>query len=98
MLQMWLKRVMVAASLAFTCLSPTVASAGAIRIFDQSASGTAQSGAFAAQADDPSAVYFNPAGLTQLRGVQTSFGVMLLGGHTTYTSPTGATATGDFGG
>jgi len=97
-LQMGLRRVMVAASLAVACLSPTVASAGAIRIFDQSASGTAQSGAVAAQADDPSAVYFNPAGLTQLRGVQTSFGVMLVGGHTAYTSPTGATATGDFGG
>ena len=45
-IQMWLRRVIVAASLAFACLSPTVASAGAIRIFDQSASGTAQSGAF----------------------------------------------------
>src|SRR6478735_4258428 len=87
-IQMWLRRVVVATSLAFACLSPTIASAGAIRIFDQSASGTAQSGAFAAQADDPSAVYFNPAGLTQLKGVQTSFGVMLVGGHTAYTSPT----------
>src|SRR4029450_3453558 len=55
-------------------------------------------GAFAAQADDASAIYFNPAGMTQLRGVQTSFGTLLVGGHTTYTSPTGATARGDFGG
>jgi long-chain fatty acid transport protein len=66
--------------------------------FDQSASATAQGGAFAAQADDPSAIFFNPAGLTQLRGIQTSFGVMLIGGHTTYTSPTGATTRGNFDG
>jgi long-chain fatty acid transport protein len=75
-----------------------MAYAGAIRIFDQSASGTAQSSAFAAQADDPSAIYYNPAGMTQLQGVQTSFGVMFIGGHTTYTSPSGGTAHGDFGG
>ena len=97
-LQLWLKGVIVSGSLFLACLSPTIAFAGAFRIFDQSASATAQGGAFAAQADDPSAIFFNPAGLTQLRGIQTSFGVMLIGGHTTYTSPTGATTRGDFDG
>ena len=97
-LQLWLKGVIVSVSLFLACLSPTIAFAGAFRIFDQSASATAQGGAFAAQADDPSAIFFNPAGLTQLRGIQTSFGVMLIGGHTTYTSPTGATTRGDFDG
>lgn len=88
----------MAGSVFLACLSPAIGYAGAFRIFDQSASATAQGGAFAAQADDPSAIFFNPAGLTQLRGIQTSFGVMLIGGHTTYTSPTGATAHGDFAG
>lgn len=97
-LQLWLRSIIVSGSLFLACLSPAIAYAGAFRIFDQSASATAQGGAFAAQADDPSAIFFNPAGLTQLRGVQTSFGVMLIGGHTTYTSPTGATARGDFDG
>jgi len=32
-------------------------------------------GAFAAQADDPTAVYFNPAGIVQLEGTQVSVGV-----------------------
>ena len=94
----WLKSASVAGSVALACLLPTMASAGAFRIFDQSASGTAQGGAFVAQADDPSAIFFNPAGMTQLRGVQTSFGFMFIGGGTSYTSPAGATAHGDFGG
>jgi long-chain fatty acid transport protein len=70
------------------------ASAGGFRIYDQSASATGQSAAFAAQADDPSAVYYNPAGMTQLRGTQLSFGTLLIGGHTSFTSPSGATAHG----
>ena len=94
----WLKHVIVAGIVFPACLLPTMASAGAFRIFDQSASGTAQGGAFVAQADDPSAIFFNPAGMTQLRGVQTSFGFMFIGGGTSYTSPAGATAHGDFGG
>jgi long-chain fatty acid transport protein len=94
--RIWLTRV--TAGLVLVCMSPTIVSAGAFRIFDQSASGTAQGGAFAAQADDSSAIFFNPAGLTQLRGVQTSFGLMFIGGGTSYTSPTGATAHGDFSG
>jgi long-chain fatty acid transport protein len=71
--------------------------AGGFRILDQSASGTGQASAFTAQADDASAVYYNPAGMTQLRGVQLSLGMLLVGGHTSFTSPTGATARGDFG-
>lgn len=96
--RIWWKLLTVVGSVFLIWASPTIASAGAFRIFDQSASGTAQGGAFAAQADDPSAIFFNPAGMTQLRGVQTSLGTMLIGGGTTYTSPTGVTAHGDFGG
>lgn len=60
--------------------------------------GTAASGmgnAFAAQADDPSALHYNPAGLTQLHGVEFMAGVLLSGGTTNFRSPTGVTATGD---
>jgi long-chain fatty acid transport protein len=73
------------------------AHAGGFRVYDQSASGTAQGNAFTAQADDPSAVYYNPAGMTQLRGIQSSIGVNLIGGHTDFRSPTGQTARGDYG-
>ena len=60
--------------------------------------GTAASGmgnAFSAQADDPSALHYNPAGMTQLHGVEFMTGALLSGGTTTFTSPTGVTATGD---
>jgi long-chain fatty acid transport protein len=75
---------------------PTLSNAGGFRILDQGASATAQSGAFTAQADDASAVYYNPAGMTQLKGVQVSLGTNFLGGGTDYTGPEVRT-TGNFG-
>jgi long-chain fatty acid transport protein len=53
------------------------------------------SNAFAAQADDPSALHYNPAGMTQLQGLQFMAGALISGGSTDFTSPTGATARGD---
>ena len=76
---------------------PTALHAASFRLMDQSASAAGQGSAFIAQADDPSAVYYNPAGMTQLRRVQTSFGALLIGGSTSYRSPAGATTRGDFG-
>ena len=78
--------------------TPSPVSAAGFRIMDQSASATGQSAAFTAQADDPSAIYYNPAGMTQLRGVQTSFGALLIGGSTSFRNSAGATARGDFNG
>jgi long-chain fatty acid transport protein len=46
------------------------------RVVDQNAEATARGDAFAATADNPSAVYYNPAGITQLHGTQ-----LLLGGY-----------------
>lgn len=54
--------------------------------------------AFAAQADNPSALHYNPAGMTQLHGVQMMAGGMLVGGTTDFRSPSGATTTGDHDG
>jgi long-chain fatty acid transport protein len=53
------------------------------------------SNAFAAQADDPSALHYNPAGMTQLQGVQFMVGALASGGSTNFTSLTGVTARGD---
>jgi hypothetical protein len=44
--------------------------AAAVRIPHQSASATGQAEAFTAQADDASAIYYNPAGLTQLASTE----------------------------
>jgi long-chain fatty acid transport protein len=93
-----IKLLLMVTFLLLTSLArPSTIHATGFKIVDQSASGTGQASAFTAQADDASAVFYNPAGMTQLRGVQLSLGTLLIGGSTSYTSPTGATATGDFG-
>lgn len=70
----------------------------ALRFQPQGASATGQGNAFAAQADDPSAIHYNPAGLTQLDGVQMVAGTVLMGGSFKHKSPSGADTRGDFGG
>jgi long-chain fatty acid transport protein len=67
------------------------------RLQGQGATASGMGNAFSAQADDPSALHYNPAGMTQLSGVQNMFGTYLIGGVTNFTSPNGATATGDRG-
>lgn len=68
------------------------------RLLDQSASGVGQANAVTAQADDPSAVYYNPAGMTQLPGLQVYTGGLFVGGSTKFTNAAGASTTGNFGG
>ncbi len=67
------------------------------RILDQSAAATAQGGAFAAQADDPSAVHFNPAAMTDLRGLQMTAGTLLVNGDIDVSPPSGPPIEGDVG-
>lgn len=43
-------------------------------------------------------MFYNPAGMTQLPGIQLSTGGLLVGGRTTFTNPAGATTSGNFGG
>lgn len=61
------------AFLAFPCLASISHGLG-FRIPDQSAEGTARGDAFAATADDPSAIYYNPAGITELSGTRALLG------------------------
>ncbi len=68
------------------------------RILDQSASATAQGGAFAAQADDPSAVHYNPAAITDLPGLQMTVGTLLVNGGIDFRPSSGPAIEGDFGG
>lgn len=79
-------------------LIPSNTSAQAIRFQPQGAAAAGQGNAFAAQADDASAINFNPAGLTQVDGVQSIVGSNLMGGSIKYKSPEGLDTRGDFGG
>lgn len=78
-------------------LGPNLALADAYRIPQQSAVAAGQAEAYSAQADDASALFYNPAGLAQVHGFQVSLGTNFVGGSIDYTSPTGLKATGDFG-
>jgi len=56
----------------------TAAFGAGFETHEQGAKAVAMGGAFAAQADDPSAIFYNPSGITQLEGVQASVGVSLV--------------------
>src|ERR1017187_974409 len=56
-------------------VSALSASANGFSLGAQDAFATARGGAFVATADNASAVYFNPAGLTQLEGLNFSTGL-----------------------
>ena len=79
-------------------MSPSIVGAQALRFQPQGANAAGQGNAFAAQADDASAIHYNPAGLAQVEGVQAIFGTALLGGSIKYKAPSGADTRGDFGG
>jgi long-chain fatty acid transport protein len=91
------KRYLLALGL-LSLLCPALGQAQAIRFQPQSASAAGQGNAFVAQADDASAIHYNPAGLSQVNGVQVVTGTTLLGGSVKFTSPTGTDIRGDFGG
>ena len=82
----------------FTLTATSAARADGFRNPFQSARANAQGNAFAAQADDPSAIYYNPAAMTELRGLQISGGLSLVNIDTHYRSPTGQTTHNDLGG
>jgi len=83
--------------IALICSSSPV-SAQVPRIFGQGAAASGIGNAFAAQADNPSALHYNPAGMTQLPGVQVMAGGLLVGGPLSHRSPNGLTTSGDHDG
>jgi long-chain fatty acid transport protein len=94
------RRFALTAYLAVLSLAlPSLTFASGFQIFSQSASAAGQGAAFSAQADDPSAIYYNPAGMTQLQGVQFMASMLFVGGSTNFTPalPT-STSRGDLGG
>ncbi|MBX3333166.1 MAG: outer membrane protein transport protein [Nitrospira sp.] len=77
---------------------PMAAHGQALRFQPQGARAAGQGNAFAAQADDPSAIHYNPAALTQVQGVQSVLGTNLVGGSITFRNSTGVESHGNFNG
>lgn len=73
----------------FPFILPGIGLAGGFRLPDQDAFATARGEAFVATADNPSAVYYNPAGLAQLRGHHVRGGVYAIWYESQYDSPGG---------
>jgi long-chain fatty acid transport protein len=80
----------ISVSAILMALATTHALATGFRLPDQDAFATARGEAFAATADNPSAIYYNPAGLTQLQGHNLRGGVYLLNLRSSYESAGGA--------
>jgi long-chain fatty acid transport protein len=78
-------------AVATACLVADAAAVG-FRLPNQDPEGIARGNAFAATADNPSAIYYNPAGITQLDGHHLSVGVYCISTGVDYQSATGATA------
>ena len=76
-------RLLPLAAFALLLASPRTIHAAGFEIGEESAAATAMAGAFTAKADDASAVFYNPAGMTKTRGLQLYVGGMLVLGRTT---------------
>lgn len=66
------------------------ASGVGFRLPNQDPDAIARGNAFVATADGPSAIYYNPAGITQLEGVNVRGGLYLVSPGVTYETPSGA--------
>ena len=84
--------------LAVIACTASPGSAQVPRVYGQGAAASGMGNAFAAQADNPSTLHYNPAGMTQLRGIQIMGGGTFVGGTTDFTSSNGTSATGDHDG
>jgi long-chain fatty acid transport protein len=76
-------------------LVPFEAGGVGLRLPNQDPEAIARGNAFVATADNPSAIYYNPAGITQLEGQNVQAGMYFLSTGIDYESPTGETARTD---
>ncbi len=81
------------AAAAVLILSVDALWANAFRLPNQDPEAIARGDAFTATADDPAAIYYNPAGITQLPGIQASAGLYVISADSKYSSPAGSAKT-----
>ncbi len=80
----------------FALLGGTDAQALGFRIPNQDAEATARGNAFVATADNPAALYYNPAGITQLEGLNAQYGAHIISVNSDYHSASGVSAKTEF--
>lgn len=68
---------------------PRLVHGGAFEVLQQGARASGQAEAYSAQADDPSAIWYNPAGLTQLHGTNVEAGGYVVLPDYHFSSPRG---------
>lgn len=84
---------MIVMALALLLAIPAVAAAGGFNIYEMGGRATALGGAFTATADDPSAIFYNPAGTAFLpRGWAVSLNIAPVMPTNKYAQPIGLTA------
>jgi|ERR1035441_4713882 long-chain fatty acid transport protein len=88
--------VLLFLGMTFSILMPPRITAVGFRLPNQDPEAIARGNAFAATADDPSAIYYNPAGITQLKGQNLRVGIYAVSAGIKYNSAAGsATAKSD---
>src|ERR1051325_6256240 len=85
-------RITLSTAFTLILLSADRLSAVGYRMPNQDPEGIARGNAFAATADTPAAIYYNPAGITQFEGQQARYGLYVISANTTYKSPSGQKA------
>ena len=85
-----LSRLQIVLFALFFCSKPCLGVG--FRLPNQDPEALARGNAFAATADNPSAIYYNPAGITQLEGQNLQFGLYSIVVNSRYRSPLGNTA------
>lgn len=79
--------VLVTFSIILLCAS--IALGSGFSVYEQGATSTGMASAFAAKADDATAVFFNPAGISQLEGTTISLGLSVIPPESEFTDPYG---------
>lgn len=92
------KNLLCAVVISAVCGVSSICFAAGFKISEQGAKAMAMGNAFSAQADDPSALYFNPAGIAYLPGSQVNVGMLtILAPQTEFTGTTPLTGTPPLG-